>query len=201
MIDADRDGRSAGQPNVGKSSLLNALLGRKVVRASRTPGKTKTLQVRLCFFKWCEHQLAETISCPQTIYWNKNLRLCDCPGLVCPSSAGYERQVLGGVLPIQNVESVLHFVGQRMPLEKPLRLRHEDEVRVERQLDAEADEDEFSLDTPEERAAQRRMRLEQLVARWTTDELLSAYAEQQGELFSAALVSRLSPSIDVACVI
>ncbi|GAA5880041.1 hypothetical protein JCM1840_007135, partial [Sporobolomyces johnsonii] len=33
-----------GQPNVGKSSLLNALLGRKVVRASRTPGKTKTLQ-------------------------------------------------------------------------------------------------------------------------------------------------------------
>lgn len=37
--------RPAGQPNVGKSSLLNALLGRKVVRASRTPGKTKTLQV------------------------------------------------------------------------------------------------------------------------------------------------------------
>lgn len=156
-----------GQPNVGKSSLLNALLGRKVVRASRTPGKTKTLQ---------------------TIYWNKNLRLCDCPGLVCPSSAGYERQVLGGVLPIQNVESVLHFVGQRMPLEKPLRLRHEDEVRVERQLDAEAEEDEFSLDTPEERAAQRRRRLEQLVARWTTDELLSAYAEQQG--FVTAKVGR-----------
>ncbi|TKA50181.1 hypothetical protein B0A53_06412 [Rhodotorula sp. CCFEE 5036] len=156
-----------GQPNVGKSSLLNALLGRKVVRASRTPGKTKTLQ---------------------TIYWNKNLRLCDCPGLVCPSSAGYERQVLGGVLPIQNVESVLHFVGQRMPLEKPLRLRHEDEARVERQLDAEAEEDEFSLDTPEERAAQRRTRVEQLVARWTTDELLSAYAEQQG--FVTAKVGR-----------
>lgn len=39
-----------GQPNVGKSSLLNALLQRKVVRASRTPGKTKSLQVsrQLC---------------------------------------------------------------------------------------------------------------------------------------------------------
>ncbi|GAA5986537.1 hypothetical protein JCM10908_003790 [Rhodotorula pacifica] len=156
-----------GQPNVGKSSLLNALLGRKVVRASRTPGKTKTLQ---------------------TIHWNKNLRLCDCPGLVCPSSAGYERQVLGGVLPIQNVESVLHFVGQRLPLEKVLRLRHDDEVRVERQLEEEEEkEGEFSLDTPEERAAQRRKRLEQ-VARWTTDELLAAYAEQQG--FVTAKVGR-----------
>lgn len=142
---------------------------------------------------------AETTSSPQTIYWNKNLRLCDCPGLVCPSSAGYERQVLGGVLPIQNVESVLHFVGQRMPLEKPLRLRHEDEVRVERQLDAEAEEDEFSLDTPEERAAQRRTRVEQMVARWTTDELLSAYAEQQGELSSLLLLA-ISHHVDVARV-
>ncbi|BGP39270.1 hypothetical protein JCM10449v2_003208 [Rhodotorula kratochvilovae] len=149
-----------GQPNVGKSSLLNALLGRKVVRASRTPGKTKTLQ---------------------TIYWNAHLRLCDCPGLVCPSSAGFERQVFGGVLPIQNVEAVLHFIGQRLPLEKVLRLRHEDEFHEQRR---EVVEDEFSLDSPED----RRVRKEREVSRWTTDELLAAYALQQG--FITAKVGR-----------
>lgn len=95
-----------GQPNVGKSSLLNALLQKKTVKTSRTPGKTKSLQ---------------------TIYWNKTLRLVDCPGLVVPSFAGMERQVLAAIIPIQNVEPVLYFIGQRMPLEKILKLPHPEE--------------------------------------------------------------------------
>ncbi|GAA6058876.1 hypothetical protein JCM10212_002820 [Sporobolomyces blumeae] len=144
-----------GQPNVGKSSLLNALLGRKVVRASRTPGKTKTLQ---------------------TIYWNKNLRLCDCPGLVCPSSAGLERQVLAGILPIQNVEPVLRFIGQRIPLEKVLKLKHHEEEAEEEKRD------EFDLEYHEPPP----VKIEK--GRWTTDELLAAYAIQQG--FVTAKVGR-----------
>ena len=33
-----------GHPNVGKSSLINGIMGRKVVSTSRTPGHTKHFQ-------------------------------------------------------------------------------------------------------------------------------------------------------------
>ncbi|KAM0746380.1 P-loop containing nucleoside triphosphate hydrolase protein [Meredithblackwellia eburnea MCA 4105] len=151
-----------GQPNVGKSSLLNALLGRKVVRASRTPGKTKTLQ---------------------TIYWNSTVRLCDCPGLVCPSLAGMERQVLSGILPIQNVELVLHFIAQRMPLERILSLTYPDGEEVE--VENKTKKNEFSLDDDEED-----FELEEEAptkkARWTTDAILTAFAQQQGFITAKA---------------
>ena len=96
--------------SVGKSSLLNALLGKHVVRASRTPGKTKSLQ---------------------TIYWTPEVRLVDCPGLVFPSLVGMENQVLSGVIPIQNVEAVVYELGQRMPLEEILQVEKLEEDREE----------------------------------------------------------------------
>ena len=44
----------AGRSNVGKSSLLNRLFGRKLAEASKTPGKTRTLNFyavdNRCFF-------------------------------------------------------------------------------------------------------------------------------------------------------
>ncbi len=38
-----------GYPNVGKSSTINVLCGEKKVTVSMTPGKTKHLQVFLCY--------------------------------------------------------------------------------------------------------------------------------------------------------
>lgn len=91
-----------GQPNVGKSSLLNALFGAKLVRASKTPGKTKHFQ---------------------THFLGPRLRLCDSPGLVFPSLVGMEAQVMGAILPISQVQAIsscVRYVAQHLPLERVL---------------------------------------------------------------------------------
>ncbi|KAG1762922.1 P-loop containing nucleoside triphosphate hydrolase protein [Suillus occidentalis] len=95
-----------GQPNVGKSSLLNALFGIHKVRASRTPGKTKHFQ---------------------TLFWTPDVRLVDCPGLVMPAFTPMDTQVLSGILPISRVSAIpfcIHQIGQLLPLEIILGLIH-----------------------------------------------------------------------------
>ena len=94
-----------GHPNAGKSSLINALAGRKVVSVSSTPGHTKHLQ---------------------TIFLNPSTRLCDCPGLVFPTvGVPYPLQVLGGQVNTAQVRetfSTLAYVGARYPLERSYNL-------------------------------------------------------------------------------
>ncbi|KAK0208758.1 P-loop containing nucleoside triphosphate hydrolase protein [Desarmillaria ectypa] len=95
-----------GQPNVGKSSLLNALFGTQKVHASKTPGKTKHFQ---------------------TLFWTPEVRLVDCPGLVVPNFIPMELQALSGILPISHISSIpscIHFVGERLPIEEIYRLEH-----------------------------------------------------------------------------
>lgn len=73
-----------GYPNVGKSSTINALLMDKKVSVSATPGKTKHFQ---------------------TLYLDKDLLLCDCPGLVMPSFICTKAEmVLNGILPIDQMK-------------------------------------------------------------------------------------------------
>jgi ribosome biogenesis GTPase A len=97
-----------GQPNVGKSSLINGLLGRKAVSVSKTPGHTKHFQ---------------------TIYLTRNVRLCDCPGLVFPTFVPKTLQILTGVFPIAQVQepySVIRYLAELCPIERYLKLKHPD---------------------------------------------------------------------------
>lgn len=95
-----------GFPNVGKSSLMNALMGRKVVSVSKTPGHTKHFQ---------------------TIFLTNTVRLCDCPGLVFPTSTPRPFQVLMGSYPISQLRvpmASVKYLAERVDLMKLLNLKH-----------------------------------------------------------------------------
>jgi len=81
-----------GYPNVGKSSVINALFGAKKVSMSRTPGKTKHLQTL---------ELADS-----------EITLCDCPGLVFPSVVATKSQlVINGTVPLTELRDFVSPVG------------------------------------------------------------------------------------------
>lgn len=97
-----------GYPNVGKSSLLNGLVGKKVVSVSKTPGHTKHFQ---------------------TIFLTPTVKLCDCPGLVFPSIVDKSLQIIAGIYPIAQVRepyTVIGYLGERINLPKLLKLKHSD---------------------------------------------------------------------------
>ena len=87
-----------GFPNVGKSSVINALLGTKKVSASSTPGKTKHIQ---------------------TIELNDDITLCDCPGIVLPSVvASKAHLVVNATMPLDHLRGgvvpAVELVVERM---------------------------------------------------------------------------------------
>ena len=89
-----------GYPNVGKSSVLNFLQGKKRVTVSHTPGKTKHLQ---------------------TLYleYERRLVLVDCPGLVFPVVGKTEEEMTcDGILPVATMRdyaATVEVVCGRVP--------------------------------------------------------------------------------------
>jgi len=97
-----------GHPNVGKSSLVNHIMGGKVVSVKATPGHTKTLQ---------------------TLVLDEHTCLCDSPGVVFPRlEVPREVQIVGMLIPLAQVRepfSALRWVMEhaRTPLQELLGLK------------------------------------------------------------------------------
>ena len=93
-----------GFPNVGKSSLINALIGKKVVSVSVTPGHTKHFQ---------------------TMFITDNVKLCDCPGLVFPSTCPKQLQIIVGSFPVAQVKdpiATVRYIGSKIDIPDILNL-------------------------------------------------------------------------------
>ena len=85
---------TVGYPNVGKSSLINVLCGRKRVGVAAMPGKTKHFQ---------------TLPLEDE---GRAICLVDCPGLVFPSFTNSKAEMYcSGVLPIQNIREYVQPVS------------------------------------------------------------------------------------------
>ncbi|CAE6462086.1 unnamed protein product [Rhizoctonia solani] len=149
-----------GQPNVGKSSLLNALFGEHKVKASRTPGKTKHFQ---------------------TLFLTPEIRLVDCPGLVLPALVPMELQVLSNVLPIAQIPALpacIRYVGGIMPIEDIFGVNKSmleaEEVVEDKRTWREGTRPVAKVDPPTEGH------------KWTALQVMAAYASKRGWMTAKA---------------
>lgn len=101
-----------GHPNVGKTSVLNALAGRKAASVSATAGHTKHLQ----------HIRVEESLHP-------NAYVIDCPGLVFPSLHTRAHAELNGLLPLAQTRetlSAVRILAEALPLPSMFALKMPD---------------------------------------------------------------------------
>jgi len=101
-----------GHPNVGKTSVLNALAGRKAASVSGTAGHTRHLQ---------HIRIDESV--------HPNAYVIDCPGLVFPSLNPRAQAELNGLLPLAQVRetmSGMRVLAEALSLTKSLALKMPD---------------------------------------------------------------------------
>jgi ribosome biogenesis GTPase A len=105
-----------GHPNVGKSSVVNAISRKKTVSVSRQPGHTKY---------------------NQTIKINELITLIDCPGLIFPALDNNQiSSTLFGLYPIPQVSQpvvVIYYLAQMIDLVTILGLNNYHPLRYEPQ--------------------------------------------------------------------
>ncbi|GMF44819.1 unnamed protein product [Phytophthora fragariaefolia] len=96
-----------GEPNVGKSSLLNSLFDRKLVSVSATPGHTKHLQTH--YF-----ERVDMLERDDGVF--SRVLVCDCPGVVFPRfNVPVLLQILFGSFPIAQTRepfSAVRFIAE-----------------------------------------------------------------------------------------
>ncbi|KAF8320613.1 uncharacterized protein EI90DRAFT_3131972 [Cantharellus anzutake] len=168
-----------GQPNVGKSSLLNALFGAKKVKASRTPGKVTSEHVE----KFMKLTLAlNQTKHFQTLFWTPEIRLVDCPGLVLPNYVPMELQALCSILPISQIltiPSCIRYIGSIMPLEEVFRLQNFHPSHVAK----EPVQDKRTWRTPRQRPA---VLPTKSPLKWTAIDVMTAFAIKKGMVTAKA---------------
>lgn len=87
-----------GYPNVGKSSLINTLMGSVVCTAAPVPGETKHWRYVTLF---------------------KRVFLIDCPGVVPPNHTSHIENVLKGAVRIEQLDDPVEYIGPLMAQLRP----------------------------------------------------------------------------------
>ena len=98
-----------GHPNVGKTSLLNAIVGRVVASASRTAGRTKHMQ-HIVLERACELSVDDAANDSRISSLRRACVVMDCPGIVFASRQPRHVSEVHGFVPVAQIRETVSAV-------------------------------------------------------------------------------------------